>query len=84
MNTCFLHLGSILKTAEELSQSKLTTPSLEQIQRRTHLSAEQMVKALELEPNPLGWHLVPCSDHPKNAFWVRGRPYGALVIERFA
>ncbi len=84
MNSCFFNLGSILKMAEELSQRKPSPPSLEQIQHRTHLSTEQIVKALELEPNPLGWHLQPLSEPSEQAFWVRGKPYEALVIDRFA
>ncbi|NJL99106.1 MAG: hypothetical protein HC924_09980 [Synechococcaceae cyanobacterium SM2_3_2] len=84
MNSCFLHLGSILKTAVELSQNKPSPPSLDQIQHRTHLSTDQMVNALELEPNPLGWHLEPLSEQLDQAFWVRGKPYGVLVIDRFA
>ncbi len=85
MNTCLLHLGYILKVAEELSPVEKPFPKLQHIQRRTGLSPEEIVRALELEPNPLGWHLESSrspSDEP--TYWVGGRPCVGLVIERFA
>jgi len=43
------------------------------------------VRALELEPNPLGWHLEPSHNlADESTYWVGGRPCVGLVIERFA
>ncbi|ABD01399.1 hypothetical protein SYN63AY4M2_12090 [Synechococcus sp. 63AY4M2] len=85
MNTCLLHLGSILKAAEELSLVEKPFPKLQHIQLCTGLSPEEIVRALELEPNPLGWHLEPSHNlADESTYWVGGRPCVGLVIERFA
>ncbi len=85
MNTYFLNLGSILKVAEDLSPVERPFPKLQHIQRCTGLSTEEMIRALELEPNPLGWHLErSLSPTDESAYWVDGQPVVGLVIERFA
>ncbi|MFQ3612480.1 MAG: hypothetical protein SNJ68_02045 [Cyanobacteriota bacterium] len=85
MNVYFLNLGSILKVAEDLSLVERSFPKLKHIQHRTGLSTEEMVRALELEPNPLGWHLERSANpNDESAYWVDGQPVVGLVIERFA
>lgn len=85
MNICEYNLGSILKAAEELSQTERSGPSLDQIQDQTGLTTDQIVAALEFEPNPLGWHLEPEKETPTaSAFVVRGQAYTRLLINRFA
>lgn len=85
MNTCEYNLGAILKVAEDLSGSGNPYPSLDRIQARTGLTTEQMVAALEFEPNPLGWRLGGeesiTADHAPLV--VRGKPYTQLIINRF-
>ncbi len=86
MNTCEYNLGSILRAAEELSRTEQPCPSLKHIQIKTGLTTDQLVAALEFEPNPLGWQLKNLD--PETAaeptFMVRGRPYTRLMINRFA
>lgn len=85
MNVCFQNLGFILKVAEDLSRVEKPFPKLQHIQHYTGLSTEELVRALELEPNPLGWHLErSASPSDESAYWVDGHPVVGLVIERFA
>ncbi len=83
MSTCGNHLGLIIKTAEVLSSVENTYPSLEQIQANTGLSREEMIAALEFEPNPLGWHLETDRRPDSSSFVVGGIPYTRLAINRY-
>ena len=86
MNVCEYNLGSILKAAEDLSLTEYPCPSLKHIQVKTGLTTDQIVAALEFEPNPLGWHLenLDSETTAESTFVVRGRPYTRLLINRFA
>ncbi len=83
MNRCEIALGSILKTAEDISLAN-PQPSLRHIQAQTGLTTEEMVAALEFVPQPLGWHLEQTSPHRSGSFVVHGKTYTSLVINRFA
>ncbi len=92
MDICERHLGTILKTAEELSKAHDTYPTLYQIQVATGLSHDEIVAALEYEPIPLGWHLATIEEEEDHEhgnkdkdgvpFIIRGQPCGLLIINR--
>ncbi len=77
-----MKLGTILKAAEELSQAHNTYPTLKQVASQTGFTVEQVVAALEYEPNPLGWRLAALENSdPAETFTVNGQPCDVLIID---
>ncbi len=83
-------LGSILRTAMDLSKECDCYPTLEAVQERLNFSTERMNEALEFEPKPLGWHLATLDSEDRSAnrgqdglpFVVNGQLCGLLIIDR--